>query len=173
MACDRCGKWHHQRCCKSTFNANEAWVYNLCPAKRQTKAPSKYEYTDLVNLKFCTHGRKRDFRQFTVEVIHQLVGDSRFQCLKRGRPSTALTLPTRITQSSHFPVKGEGVDHWCLVCAEKHSSNKKANPTTTYGENHNKKVKTSFKCCGGSSYLCLKKDSTCWQDWHTKMEYWH
>ena len=62
-------------------------------------------------------------------------------CLKRGRPSTAVTLPSRITQSSHFPVKGEGVDH---VCAEKHCSYKMANPTTTYAENRHKKVTTSI-----------------------------
>ena len=43
VACDRCGKWHHQRCCKSPFNANEAWFCNLCQAKRPTKTPSKYE----------------------------------------------------------------------------------------------------------------------------------
>ena len=127
----------------------------------------------VIEEKFRAHGRKRDFRQFTVEVIHQLVGDSRFRCLKRGRPSTAVTLPSRITQSSHFPVKGEGVDHLCVVCAEKHHRYKRANPTSTYAENPNKKVKTSFKCDGCSSYLCLKKDSTCWQDWHTKLEYWH
>ena len=63
VACD-------QRCCKYTFNANEVLFCNLRQAKRPTKAPSKYEYTDPVNLKFRAHERKRDFRQFTVEVIH-------------------------------------------------------------------------------------------------------
>ena len=79
----------------------------------------------------------------------------------------------RITQSSNFLVKGEGVDHLYVVCAEKHNHYKRVNPTTTYAENPNEKMKTSLKCDDCRSYLCLKKGSTCWQDWHTKMEDWH
>ena len=46
------------------------------------------------------------------------------------RRGISLKFLEMITRLSHFPVKGEGVDQLCLLCAEKHSSNKKANPNS-------------------------------------------
>ena len=122
--------------------------------------------------KFREHGRKRDFRDFTIEVIHQLVGENRFRSKKRGRSSTAVDPPARITDTTHMPVKGEGKDHVCVVCSEKHNRYKRIHPDTTYTNNPHKKVKTSFKCTGCNTYLCIKEDSSCWADWHSKVEYW-
>ena len=81
--------------------------------------------------KFREHGRKRDFRDFTIEVIHQLVEENRFRSKKRGRSSTAVDPPARITDTTHMPVKGEGKDHVCVVCSEKHNRYKHIHPGST------------------------------------------
>ena len=41
----------------------------------------------IIEAKFLAHGPSRDFRQFTVEVIHQLIGENRFRSRVHGRPS--------------------------------------------------------------------------------------
>ena len=48
-------------------------------------------------------------------------------------------------------------------------------PTSPYTENMTIKVsKNTFKCSSEHCqvYLCIKKDSTCWKDWHSKVEFW-
>jgi hypothetical protein len=35
-----------------------------------------------------------------------------------------------------------------------------------------KLTKSSIRCTLCTKYLCVKKGSTCWVDWHTKVEYW-
>ena len=125
----------------------------------------------VIEAKFRAHGPRREFRHFTLEVVHQLIGENRFRS-RPGRSTDAVALPAHMTDTTHLPVKGVGKDHGCVVCAEKHRRHQMSHPTATYAQNPHKRVKTSMLCEGCNTYLCIKSDSTCWRDWHTKMQYW-
>lgn len=62
----------------------------------------------VIEAKVRPHGRTRDFRQFMVEVIHQLIGENSFCSKKQRGPSTSATLSTCITDACDMPVKGVG-----------------------------------------------------------------
>ena len=88
----------------------------------------------VIESKFRVHGPTHDFRTFTLDVIHQLIGTNRFRS-RQGRPTTAVALPARMTDTTHFPVRGDGKDHGCVVCADKHRRYQKAHPTALYSQN--------------------------------------
>ena len=116
--------------------------------------------------------RKRDFRSFIYDVAHELVADFIARKRKRGRESGRIVY--RLTDTDHMPIASESNDHACVVCAEKHKRYKKRHPGIHYSQNLFKKVKTCFMCNSESCkvHLCLKKGSTCWRDWHSKLEFW-
>ena len=77
----------------------------------------------------------------------------------------------------HFPERGEGKDHKCVVCLAKKAILKKRNPQQKLPE----ASRTVFRCCsnlckrgGKDTYLCIvnKDGSTCFKDYHTKVEFW-
>ena len=73
----------------------------------------------IIEEKFRQRGRKRDFRQFQLEVIHQLVGENRFRSRKFGRPASTDNVPARTTDTPHMPSVSGSKDHRCLrVCRE-------------------------------------------------------
>lgn len=111
-------------------------------------------------------------RDFILHVIHQLIGYQTFRSRKRGRPSSATTsqLESRIVDVSHFPVRGEGKDHVCVVCNAKHKDFLKRNGGVSYQDNPHKRCKTTTMCRACNVYLCSPKP--CFVDYHSKLEYW-
>ena len=59
----------------------------------------------------------------------------------------------------------------CLVCCTKYKYLKK-HPATAYGNMPHKRRKTMFWCSTCHKYLCLHVGSTCWSDYHTKVQFW-
>ena len=83
--------------------------------------------------------------------------------------------PLRLTPGPHYakvPID-TSTDHVCVVCSEKHHRYKNQNPGVLFKNNPHKKSKTTIICTLCQRYLCVKRGSTCFEDWHTKREYWH
>lgn len=60
----------------------------------------------------------------------------------------------------------------CVVCSKEFNKHVKDFPDVPYKEIPVKAVKTKFWCSYCKQYLCIKLNSTCWEDWHYKQEYW-
>ncbi|GFR82335.1 PiggyBac transposable element-derived protein 4-like [Elysia marginata] len=80
----------------------------------------------------------------------------------------------RFTQGNHFPFESPNAssDNTCVVCSEKHNRFKRSNPDIQHKDNPHKLVKTTVMCALCKKYLCVKRASQCWSNWHTKAEYW-
>ncbi|XP_070562433.1 piggyBac transposable element-derived protein 4-like [Ptychodera flava] len=113
--------------------------------------------------------RKRDFRSFIIDLTHALIGD--FTARRQATPATS-DKPTRLQADNHMPAVGEGTDHLCAVCYKKYKWFCERNPRVPYKDVPVKKVKSCFKCTSCDVYLCIKCNSTCWRDYHRKVEYW-
>ena len=125
---------------------------------------------------------KRDLLQFKEEVIGDLIDGVRapwFSNGKRKRQQGGDQPDHLIGVGVHFPHRGDGKEHTCIVCREKIKRWKKANRNEQI-ENcpHGKKPKRSVFCCSGcmppgSKYLCIKNDKNCFEIYHTCKEFWH
>ena len=60
-----------------------------------------------------------------------------------------------------------------LYAPKKYNKLKKAHPNVAHKDNPVKAVKSAVLCKECKVHLCVKRGSTCWSDWHTKVEYWH
>ena len=116
--------------------------------------------------------RKRDMLSFRQELGMALVADFPAQAKKRKMSAVASNEERFSAEIDHTPVVGEGKDHTCVVCFERHKRFKKRYPDMNYKENPMKAVKSTFKCLACQKYLCIKKNSTCWASYHSKVEYW-
>ncbi len=118
--------------------------------------------------------RKRDFDSFILDLCHGLMGN--FSARKQ-RQRQHGHRPDRIVDVNvqHNPVMPDdgGKDHLCTVCYEKYKRFAAAHPDVAYKDMPCKKVKTSVQCSKCLSWLCVKRGSTYWQDYHTRLEYWH
>ncbi|KAL8615720.1 hypothetical protein ACOMHN_007473 [Nucella lapillus] len=70
----------------------------------------------------------------------------------------------------HSLVKGEGWNHRCVVCERKHNRYAKHCPGVTESTNPFKRRKTSYRCSSCQVYLCAKRYSPCWTEWHKHLE---
>ena len=77
----------------------------------------------------------------------------------------------------HFPERGGGKDHKCVVCLAKKAILKKRNPQQKPPE----VSRAVFKCCSNlckhgrrDTYLCIEASGTIFicKDYHTKVEFW-
>jgi hypothetical protein len=110
-----------------------------------------------------------EYREFVLAVLTDWIG-----------PSTRITqppnpsAPQRISPDGHFPTidGGSTTDRRCVVCEKKYSYEKKQHPERKYKDMVHKSVKTAVRCTRCNVYLCLKRGSTCFVDYHTKIEYW-
>lgn len=119
--------------------------------------------------------RPRDFQQFLDELIHALVGDHRADRKLKRRANVENDVPERLVNVEiHFPITEDdgSKDHTCVVCSKKHHVYSNANGGYSRKDNPFKLVKTIFKCSECNIYLCVKKSSTCFKDYHTKVQYW-
>ena len=123
---------------------------------------------------------------FKDELFSQLIGEVRGPRRSAGRKRTREERsndkfdPNRLVNvGEHFPEKGEGKDHHCVVCGEKRKCWLDANPNED-PKNCPMKDSTTTFCCTrctnlpqrGKSYLCITRERNCFQDYHTKVEFW-
>lgn len=117
-------------------------------------------------------GKVQSFNQFLEKICLGLIGD--YRCAVKRRESRQ-NLPERLMNVGvHFPEYSPEAtgNQVCVVCAAIVTKFLKDNPGVLQKNCPYKKSKTSFWCGHCRRYLCLKKDSTCWRDWHEKVEYW-
>ena len=115
-----------------------------------------------------------EFRTFVLDALTGLIGDNRF---RRNATATSSTQPQEIrfkTNQHHMPVITEdaSTNTRCVVCEKKYAMEKAANPGKPYRELANKSVKSAVMCDVCNVYLCVKRGSTCWRAYHTKVQYW-
>ncbi|KAH3738985.1 hypothetical protein DPMN_045629 [Dreissena polymorpha] len=112
--------------------------------------------------------RKRDMMSFKLDLAHALVGTSRLRKRSAGQSRSENSENIlRLDNISHLPVIGEGKDHVCVVCNERHNRYKRKNPEATYSENPFKRCKTTIKCSKCDKYLCCNTKNMCFTDFHT------
>ena len=116
--------------------------------------------------------RRRTFRGFTEDLMHQLVGN--YTSRSRARPGNRQPNLNRIIpqEHQHLPVEGAGKDHGCKVCLEKYNQFMRVNPGTPYSDCPYRRSKTMWKCSKCEVYLCIKKGASCFTDFHTKVQFW-
>lgn len=51
-------------------------------------------------------------------------------------------------------------------------SERRAHPDVPSQQVPHKLTKTVFRCSSCQVYLCIRKNSTCWRDYHSKIQYW-
>jgi len=66
----------------------------------------------------------------------------------------------------HFPNKGEGKNHLCVVCLEKRRPLQRGP-----GGNVPNAAKIIFKCTECDVYLCILKEQNCFKKYHTQVEF--
>ena len=117
--------------------------------------------------------RTRTFKVFLNDLCLEMIGEYRAKVKRREsrvNENDELRLQNVGIHFPEMPPEATG-DNTCVVCRKKYQLYKQQHPRTAY-KNMPKKVKTKFHCTECRQYLCLKSGSTCWQDWHTKKNYW-
>lgn len=116
----------------------------------------------------------KDYRDFTLDVIHDLIGKKSFKLIRKstdGISAAAATVDERLDITKpHAPAVEPSGSHSyrCKVCELAFSKERRQNPHLPRSQLKAKSVKTVFYCCVCNVHLCIKRDSTCWADWHTK-----
>ena len=114
------------------------------------------------------------FKEFLDQYCLELVGSFRISAVSR--ETKQCNTPARLQNVSlHHPeIPADGsTNHLCVVCSYKYNNFKKKNPDVAYKDYPVKAVKSAIRCTKCKSYICVKRGSTCWADWHSKVEYWH
>lgn len=115
-----------------------------------------------------------EFRDFTLHLLTALVSDVSYRRTTPKRSSSASSEVRFARDTLHCPTwpSDGSKDHRCVVCEKKYAIEREANPHTPYKDMVHKSVKTSVFCDTCNVYLCIKKGSTCWKDFHNKVEFW-
>jgi hypothetical protein len=107
----------------------------------------------------------KEFVEYRLEIARELIGNRSFR-KKAGRPAVRRASArdeTRLNDNKHeIQVCNRRRD--CVVCAKKAHEE---------GLSRNYRYKTTIVCktCSDTP-LCVNKERNCWQNWHTKREYW-
>jgi hypothetical protein len=111
-----------------------------------------------------------EFRRFSLTVLTSLVGTV---------PSRKAPKPVPISpeirfsrEHLHCPTVPGSKDHRCAVCEKKFQVEKARRVGVPYKDLVHKSVKSVFYCETCSVFLCIKRGSTCWADYHSKIQYW-
>lgn len=113
-----------------------------------------------------------EFRKFALEVFTDILDRKSF--LRKQNPKT---MPDELRFSRdelHCPVwPADGsTNHRCVVCEKKFQLERDSKPGQHYSQLMHKSVKTSVHCSVCSVYLCVKRGSTCFADYHSKVQFW-
>ena len=120
--------------------------------------------------------RKRDFNDFFLDLVHQLI--RAYGCVNNKKRSSVShgEAPARLDRKDHEPVVPDDAtsNNLCVVCYEKYTRFVQANRNNRvpYAQIPVKKVKTVVKCTKCDVWLCVKRGSTCWQSYHSKVQFW-
>ena len=111
------------------------------------------------------------YTRYIQKLCIDLIGNYRSTAIRRGQ---MVPCPQRHTPGNHWPEIPEATasNHVCTVCLEKHLQYNRAHLGVAYKDNPHKKVKTNVRCSMCKKYLCVKHGSTCWEDYHSKAQYW-
>ena len=111
--------------------------------------------------------RKRDLLKFKQDLCVQLVGTTPTGNKAAKRQRQNMPPEDRLENVGlHFPLKGEGNNHLCVVCEKKYTEAKKTGETL-------KRHKTGYKCGQCNVYLCIGlPGESCFVDYYTKTDYW-
>lgn len=114
---------------------------------------------------------KRDFLSFKLDLVHQLVGSQYKEKATARRPrSAANNNDPRLDRLDHWPIRGEGKDHTCVVCCARHKDYQRRHPGVSYANNPFKQRKTTMLCEKCDVYLyCNQYD--CFKVYHTRVTY--
>ncbi|KAK6177155.1 hypothetical protein SNE40_015314 [Patella caerulea] len=117
--------------------------------------------------------RYRTFNMFLDELCLQLIGDYRTLAVRR--ESRELDVPTRMQNVGlHYPERPSEAtgNNVCVVCSYKFNQFQRTNQPKSKKDCPYKQKKTTFWCAYCRRYLCIREGSSCWNDWHNKVEYW-
>ena len=118
--------------------------------------------------------RYRTFTMFMDELCLQLVGNHRSSSVVR-TTANRQDAPQRLQDVGlHLPqISPQATgNNLCVVCSFKYNKHVQQHPNMAYKDRPIKKVKTKFWCTYCQEYLCIKEGSTCWEDFHRKVQYW-
>ena len=118
--------------------------------------------------------RSRTFYDFVDELCLTLVGEYQTSAVRRNRV---------VPQNPESRLQNVGLHHperpaeatsnqTCVVCREKVNKYLAVHPGTAAKDVPLKKSKTVFLCTYCKVYLCIRESSTCWLDYHCKVQYW-
>jgi hypothetical protein len=112
-----------------------------------------------------------EFRSFALRVQTTLIGK------EPARKAALQTLPispeVRFSREAlHCPTVPGGSDKRCVVCEKKHKLEKARDPRKANRVFTHKSVKTTFQCSTCMAFLCIKRGTACWADYHTKDRFW-
>ena len=117
--------------------------------------------------------KKVNFTDYVNDICRSLISDHRSAHIRKRRPS--FESERRLQNVGlHTPVFEDNVSkgHVCVVCQKKHHMYMVAHPGVSKQDNPCKSTKSCIKCSDCNAYLCVKRGSTCWTDYHTKKEFW-
>ena len=121
------------------------------------------------------HGnRKRDMLSFREELALHLIDNVRAGDEGRKMRSNMEEEESRlIVVGIHLPQKGAGKDYRCIVCRKKRTVWISANPDADVKDCPFPLSKTTFACsgCKPSVCVCIKKESNCYVEYHTKVQF--
>jgi len=118
--------------------------------------------------------RSRTFYDFLDELCLTLVGEQRTASVRRNR-AVSLTPEERLQNVGlHHPERPAEAttNQTCVVCREKANKYMAAHPGAKLKDIPFKKTKTVFRCSLCKVYLCIRECSSCWLDYHSKVQFW-
>jgi len=118
------------------------------------------------------NGRPMTSLEWRLDLAHQLVGDYQQATASVGRPRREANMAhLRLDRQDHLPVAAPTQHASCVVCNEKHKKYAAANPSVPPSDNPFKRRKSSMKCAKCNVVLCCNPSSTCFLDFHTKVNF--
>ena len=118
--------------------------------------------------------RFRTFHMFVDEPCLQLVGDYCTAVHRREARAQQSDLIRLQGVGQHHPERSPATtsNNLCMVCCTKYNKYPKKHAAKAFRNMPHKQRKTTFWCSTRHKYLCLCVGSTCWSDYHTKVQFW-
>lgn len=113
--------------------------------------------------------------QYMFQVCIALVGKWRCISTRKDRRSIKNSYDSRMKSVGvHHPERAENStgNNTCTVCRKKRQHFGQRHPSRSGRANPFKLTKTVYRCTDCKVFLCIRSGSSCWQDYHLKMEYW-
>ena len=107
---------------------------------------------------------KQEFPRFRVNIARQLIAGKSFHARIGRRISQPLSEVGALRLNGQFhPLEFTDSRLDCVVCAK---------VVQAQGLHRNERSKSGVKCTVCNVALCVNKQRSCWNMWHTRVEYW-